>query len=472
MIVMKFGGTSTQDAAAISNVVRIVREHLTQKPVVVISAIAQATNFLEQAGKLAAEGKGPEARAKLGQLFDRHYAILDTLVRDKNRHTALRTTISGSLSELEELVKGISILRELTPRTLDSLFCYGELLSSRLVCAALQEAGTDAEWVDTKDFMVTDEDFNRAMPMMEVVTERLKAVALPILARGGVPVTQGFIGVTANGRRTTMGRESSDYSASIIGTALQASDIQIWTDVDGVLTADPRVVDHPKKIKLLSFEEAFELSYFGAKVLHPNTMLPAMEKNIPIHIYNSKNYPQSGTRVERKIDGQATMVKSVAYKGDMAFAVVTPHKRYSQYIFWEHVQNLLTKLGIVASMSVTSEYNYAFVFEEKQYSVALEHELSSIGNVSVTKREGIICIVGSNIRHSKGILNRLFQVLSPFGIDLVSFGATESSISLLMDKANIPDAVRKIHQEFFEGTTHPEIFEALTQLKPVPIPAA
>src|SRR5208283_364455 len=262
MIVMKFGGTSTQDAEAMRNVVRIVRAHLERRPILVISAIAQATNMLEQTGMLAGQGKAGEARDVLLKLFDRHYTIVDTLVSDRQRHAELRKIITYSFHELEELVKGLAIVRELTPRMLDTFYCYGEILSSRIITAALQEDGVAAEWLDTKDFLLTDENFNRASPVWHTIEERLSSIALPLIEQGIVPVTQGFIGVTASGQRTTMGRESSDFSAAIVGTVLHAEDIQIWTDVDGVLTADPCIVAAPKKIKTLSFEEAYELSYF------------------------------------------------------------------------------------------------------------------------------------------------------------------------------------------------------------------
>ena len=227
----------------------------------------------------------------------------------------------------------------------DVFYCYGELLSSHIVAAVLQEQGIKAEWVDTKDFMVTDENYNAAMPMMDLVEERLRAIVQPLAEQGRVPVTQGFIGITRSNHRTTMGRESSDYSAAIIGAALHVDDIQIWTDVDGILTADPRVVASPKKVKVLSFEEAFELSFFGAKVLHPNTMLPAVEKNIPIHIYNSLRPHLSGTLVASHAASKETVVKSVAFKRDVAMLNVAPRKRFSQYIFWEHIYSILTKYG-------------------------------------------------------------------------------------------------------------------------------
>lgn len=465
MIVMKFGGTSTQDAAAMVNVAHIVKAHLGDKPVVVISAIAQATNALEKTGKLASEGKPGEARDTLLKLFDRHYAIADELIKDKQHHTEVRKFLASSLAGLEELVHGVAILHELTPRTLDAFYCYGELMSSRIVAAVLQGHGMKSQWLDTKDFMITDENHNGAAPQMEIVERQLKELALPLLDNGVVPVTQGFIGMTPSGRRTTMGRESSDYSASIIGAALNAQDVQIWTDVDGILTADPRVVSSPKKIRTLSFEEAFELSYFGAKVLHPDTMLPAIEKNIPIHVFNSKRPHLSGTLVTSNshADNHA-VVKSVAYKRNVTIFTMTPRKRFSQFIFWEHIYSIFTKHRVAASLTVTSEYNVSIVLDGQKPAPGIIHDLEDIGFVRVFENKGILSIVGSNIQGTPHIIEKIFQSISDFGISMVSFGASKSSVSIIIDDEHILDAVRRIHRDFFEGSNNENVFEALEHI--------
>ena len=461
MIVMKFGGTSTQDAAAIKNVVSIVSAHRHSKPVVVISAIAQATNVLEKAGKLASEGKAEEAVESLRKLIDRHIGIVDERIKDRQRRDSLLRSLSSALTELEDLVRGVTILRELTPRSMDAFYSYGELLSSRLVAAALQEEGVEAQWIDTKEFMVTDDAFTSASPMMEIVGQRLPAVALPLLSQGIVPVTQGFIGVTSSGRRTTMGRESSDYSAAVIGAALNAEDIQIWTDVDGVLTADPRVVTSPKKVKILSFDEAYELSFFGAKVLHPNTMLPAIEKNIPIHVYNSRRAQSSGTLVTTNSSSHRAVVKSVAYKRDVAIISIKPFKRLSQYVFWEHLYSILTKFGTNANLTASSEYSIVIALDAKTHVEAILHEMSALGSVNVLREKAILCLVGSNIKDSPGIMNRLFASLADANVAMISYGASASSVSLVIDDDEILDAVKNVHAAFFAERQEEEIFETL-----------
>lgn len=450
MIVMKFGGTSTQDASAMASVARIIQSKLSERPVVVISAIAQATNLLERAGVLASEGKADEAIGVLQDLFNRHDAIVSTLILDKQRQRDLNEILSNSFRELQDLVKGVTILRELTPRTLDAFYCYGELLSSRLVACALQEIGVDAVWIDTKDFMVTDENFTRAVPLMDIVEQRLPAIMLPLVQRGKVPVTQGFIGISLNGRRTTMGRESSDYSAAVIGAALNVNDIQIWTDVDGILTADPRIVPFPKKISELSFEEALELSYFGAKVLHPNTMMPAIEKNIPVYIYNSRNPQGSGTLITSKPQQGGAAVKSIAYKRDVVLLTISPKKRFGQYIFWEHIYSILTKYSVQANLTATSEYSVSIALDAKNNINGILQDLSDVGYVHVLEGKGIVCVVGFNIRNSPSLINRIFQALPKYGVTMLSFGASPSSLSFVIEDKDIPEAVRLIHQEFFE----------------------
>ncbi|HTK81399.1 MAG TPA: aspartate kinase, partial [Bacteroidota bacterium] len=354
---------------------------------------------------------------------------------------------------------------ELTPRTKDSFYSYGELLSSRIVAAVLNEEGIEAQWIDTKEFMITDENFNSAMPRMEIVSERLPAIVDPLIKKRIVPVTQGFIGSTPSGRRTTMGRESSDYSAAVIGAVVNADDIEIWTDVDGVLSADPRVVGSPLKVKVLTFDEAYELSFFGAKVLHPNTMLPAIEKNIPIHVYNSRRPERSGTSVmpatSAAVASSRPVVKSVAYKKNIVVISVKPSKRFSQFIFWEHLTSILTKHGVEVSLSASSEYNIVFAFDRKYYTESIMHEMSNLGLVEVLTGKAILCLVGMNIQSDHELLKKLFASIEPAAASMVSFGATSSSVSLVVDEEHVLDAVKRLHSAFFPANTRNEIFESL-----------
>jgi len=462
MIVMKFGGTSNEDAAAMRNVTRLVKEHLQEQPVVVISAIARATNELEQIARTAALGDQAQASQLIASLFRRHDAIIADFLTSKEGAEQLKAVFTLYQLELTQLVRGIAILKELTPRTMDIICSYGERLSSHIIACGLEEAGVDAVWVDAKDFMITDDNYGRAQPLMDKVTERLASVMGPLLSLGKTPVTQGFIGVTQSGVYTTMGRESSDYSASIIGAAMSADRVQIWTDVDGILTADPRVVGATKKVRRMSFEEAFELSYFGAKVLHPNTMLPLLEKKIPVQILNSKRDDSTGTLVEVDSTTSRFTIKSIAHKKNLSVIAMSPHRRYGQYLFWEGIFSVLSKYGISSPLAATSEYSISFLVDDRFLADGLIHDLGEFGMVQVAGGKGSICVVGKGLRANSGVVTTIVDALGEVNVAMISFGASDSNITMVLDADQIVGALKRLHAKFFEGVKETEIFEPIS----------
>ncbi|HUI09798.1 MAG TPA: aspartate kinase [Bacteroidota bacterium] len=451
MIIMKFGGTSNRDAAAMSNVLRIIKHHLSERPVVVISAIASATNELEEAARTAAAGEEPGARAVIEGLCARHASISSSLVHDRARADSIATAFDAYRSELLRLVHGVSILRELTPRTIDAFCSYGERFSSRLVAAGLQEEGVDAVWVDAAEFMVTDGNFGRAIPVMEAVCSNLARVVIPLLEHSQVPVTQGFIGVTSSGAYTTMGRESSDYSASIIGAALDADRVQIWTDVDGLLTADPRKVGGARKVRRMSFEEAFELSYFGAKVLHPRTMLPLLEKNIPVEIRNSRREDGTGTLILRgdALPGEGPGVKSISFSEDVTVVCVSPLRRTSQYHFWEGVFGVLSGSGIDVRSVATSEYRIAFTVTGACDLDGVTLRLREFGDLLVIPDQASLCIVGKGLRECPELAGRVFRALAGVKATLIAYGASGYSLTVVVDRSHLDRSLGSLHEEFF-----------------------
>jgi len=463
MIVMKFGGTSNEDAAAMSNVVRIVKAHIREHPIVVISAIARATNELEQTARLAEQGSEEEAARLVTHLFERHNAIIDNLVKSRAVAEELEGVFYNHLAGIKALVKGIAILHELTPRTKDAICSYGERLSSRIIAASLLEQGVDAVWVDAKEFMITDDNFGRAQPLTDLVTERLEHHVRPLLNDGRTPVTQGFIGVTQSGAYTTMGRESSDYSASIIGAAMSADRVQIWTDVDGILTADPRVVPSTRKLNRMTFEEAFELSYFGAKVLHPSTMLPVLDKKIPVEILNSKREQGAGTRIDvpKSDDTHLPPIKSIAHKRNLVIVTITPTKRLGQYLFWESIFSVLTEAGVVVGSSATSEYSIAFTVDKTADIAAVRHRLEQFGSVAISEGKASLCLVGAGVRGAAGIAGRIFGVLADLKVYMISYGASAMNLTLILDEEKIGDALNRLHREFFESLGTHELFETI-----------
>jgi aspartate kinase len=470
MIVMKFGGTSNEDAAAMRNVVRIIKAHLGEQPVAVISAIARATNELEQTALLAAQGSEAEATALVTRLFERHNGIADNLLKSRSIAHELESVFYNHLAEIKSLVKGIAILRELTPRAKDAICSYGERLSSRIIAAALIEQGVDAVWVDAKEFMITDDNFGRAQPLTDTVTERLDLCVRPLLAHGKTPVTQGFIGFTptrsgfgTTGAYTTMGRESSDYSASVIGAAMNATRVQIWTDVDGILTADPRVVPSTRKLNRMTFEEAFELSFFGAKVLHPGTMLPVLDKKIPVEILNSKREQSTGTRVDvpRNGDHLLSPVKSIAHRKNLVIVSMTPHKRLGQYLFWESIFSVLTEAGIVVGTGATSEYSLAFTVDRSADIDGILPRLEQFGRVTINEGKASLCLVGTGVRGAAGFTGRVFNALGDVSVHMISYGASAMNLTLILDEEKVVEALNRLHREFFESLGTHELFEAI-----------
>ncbi|MGA9118391.1 MAG: aspartate kinase [Bacteroidota bacterium] len=452
MIVMKFGGTSNRDAVAIKNVVGIITTHLPLRPVVVISAVAKATNELEQTARTAAVGKYKEALVILDGLIDRHRDIARALFSHDDQVRPLEELLHACRDDIARLVQGVAILRELTPRTLDAFCSFGERMSSALVAARLQANGIDAVWVDAKEFMITDDNFGCAYPLMDRVSERLATVIQPLVEAGKTPVTQGFIGVTESGMPTTMGRESSDFSASIIGAGMNAELVQIWTDVDGILSADPTVVRDIRQVSEMSFDEAFELAYFGAKVLHPNTMLPLFEKNIPVEVRNSSRSNGAGTRVDAAtVHDSAARVKSIAFQKGVTLVTVRPYKRLDQYLFWDGLFSVLSRHGIRSRNSTTSEFCIAFTVAEKVDLTVLKHELEEFGSVEVLAGKGSVTIVGEGVRGAAGLTSRVFGALVQIPVEMISFGASHLNLTLIVAEPRVEEAVRLLHRELFGG---------------------
>src|SRR6266576_5388049 len=312
-IVMKFGGTSVGDAKAIERVVGIVRERLPQKPVVVVSAMARVTDQLLQMARAAGSGDRKTALTLARELRERHYNTAGELLGTA-LFTQFHSDLGTEFEDLEELLRGISAVGELTPRTTDHVASFGEVLSSKLVTAALSAHGIEASLVDARDCIVTDETFTRAAPLFEDTNAKLGELVRPLLEQGRVPVIGGFIASTRGGITTTIGRGGSDFSAAIVGAGLGAEKIEICTDVDGMMTTDPNICADARRIKVISFDEAAELAYFGAKVLHPATVLPAIQKNIPVYILNSRNPGCEGTRIVARAPHCKNFFKAIAAK--------------------------------------------------------------------------------------------------------------------------------------------------------------
>ena len=322
MIVCKFGGTSVQDAEAMERVAAILSQRIDQKPVVVASAMGKTTNGLLQAARLAADGKRQEALDLLSGLRNLHISEAQKLGLAASGDEVLET-ITSHFKEMANIVRGLATLGELTPRSMDAMASYGERLSTLILCQCLMSRGIPAELMDARQCIITDDNFTRAAPLFDLTDAAIREHLLPVINAGKVPVFQGFIGATRSGITTTIGRGGSDYTAAIVGAALEAYDIQIWTDVDGIMTTDPRMVPEARRVRVISFDEAAELAYFGARVLHPATILPAVRKKIPVHVLNSYKPDLQGTLITDEAPPCENPVKSIAYKKGITIVNIT-----------------------------------------------------------------------------------------------------------------------------------------------------
>ncbi len=313
MIVMKFGGTSVEDAPSMERVAEIIRARLNLKPIVVVSAMGKTTRKLLQAAEASAAGDNRTTLGIVADLKTRHLSEARRVVKNTDGREVF-ALIDKHFDELKKLLEGLSILGEVPPRGLDKILSYGELLSSAILADALSERGIPARLLDARELITTDDRYGSASPVFEITNQKLRQTIPPVIDQGAVPVIQGFIGSSRDGATTTLGFEGSDYTATIIGAALDVEDIQIWKDVSGLMTADPAVLAGARTVKVCSFAEAGELTYFGAKVLHPKAIHPAARKDIPVHIYNSKQPNAIGTEITAGSVRCANPIKSIAYK--------------------------------------------------------------------------------------------------------------------------------------------------------------
>jgi aspartate kinase len=453
---MKFGGTSVGDAKAIVRAVSIVRTRLSQRPVVVVSAMARVTDQLLQMARAAGSGDRKTALTLARELRERHYNTAGELLG-----TALFTQFHGDLGtefeELEELLRGISAVGELTPRTTDHVASFGEVLSSKLVTAALSAHGLEASRVDSRECIVTDDNFTRAAPLFDETNSKLREFVQPLIEQGRVPVMGGFIGATLAGVTTTIGRGGSDFSASIVGAGLEADKIEIWTDVDGMMTTDPNLCPEARRIKVISFDEAAELAYFGAKVLHPATVLPAIRKNIPVYILNSRNPSCEGTRIAAHAPHCNNFFKAIAAKKRITIIDIAAPRMLLAHGFLKAIFDAFDRHSIAIDVVSTSEVSVSLTVDSNQSIPALAADLGRLADVKYEGRKAIVCLVGENLREVPGIASHVFRELTDVKIRMISQGASEINLTFVIDEEQVPSVVQRLHKTFF-ADPDPEVF--------------
>jgi len=444
MIVMKFGGTSVEDAAAIDRSANIVGQRLSRKPFVVVSALGGATNNLLEAGTLAARGETARAME-----------IADRL---EKRHAELLPSTAEHFIRLRELLKALSAIGEFSPRTQDLVASYGEALSSLIFVDRMKRLGFDAVHVDARQCMITDDRFGKAAPLMDLTTPKLEQAARAHLSAGRVVVMGGYIASTASGITTTLGRGGSDYSAAIAGASLNAEEIQIWTDVDGMMTTDPRIVPNVYKVREISFDEASELAYFGAKVLHPLTVLPAVEKNIPVYILNSKKPAGTGTRITREARPCRNLIKSIAVKRGITVVTVSSSRMLMAHGFLKALFEVFDRHQTSVDMVATSEVSVSLTLDNVSSLAAIVEDLRLLGDVETTSKAALICLVGNNLKYTPGVARRAFGSLTDINILMVSHGASNINFSFIVDEKDATATVQRLHADFF-NEIDPEVFE-------------
>jgi len=452
IVVMKFGGTSVEDATAILRTVGIVTGRLRKglNPVVVVSAMSKVTDALLACAAAAHAGRGDREPALdiSSRLRVRH---IETAARlsSGERLTALHRSIDEHFDSLDELLRGIAAVGELTVRTSDLIVSFGERLSSLIIAAAFAEQGTESAHVDARGIIRTDSHYGKAAPDETEIERALATKVLPLVQAGVIPVMGGFIGSSPSGETTTLGRGGSDYTAALVGGGLHAGAIEIWTDVNGIMTTDPRICPDALRVKTISFEEAAELAYFGAKVLHPATILPAVQKNIPVWVLNSRNPENEGTKITATPQSCASPFKSIAAKKKLTIIDIVASRMLLAHGFLKSVFDVFDKHKCAIDMVSTSEVSISVTVDSKEALPAICEELGRIADVKYESNKALICLVGEDIRGHSGIAAQVFGAISHVNIRMISQGASEINMSFMINEEDVDEAIRSLHNKFF-----------------------
>ncbi len=457
MIVMKFGGSSVESASAIERVAGIVGRAVARNPVVVVSAMGKTTQQLLNIGEEAADGKKERALASLRTLRQMHEREIGALL-PASAESEFRQILDGHFSELGDLLEQLSAEGEFTPESVDALSSYGERLSSRLIALVFSNAGMNAAHVDARCVVLTDARHKAATPLYPQTYARARDKILPLISQGKVPVLGGFIGATESGVTTTLGRGGSDFSAAIIGAGIGAEEIQIWTDVDGVMTCDPKLVPEARRVKTISFAEAAELAYFGAKVLHPSTLVPAIEKNIPVVVLNSRRPEIAGTRIVAEAVPCSNVIKAISCKRGIYIVNMRSTRMLMAHGFLNRIFEIFSRAETAVDMLASSEVSVSLTIDDPARLTEICQALRDFSEVSVEKDQAIVCIVGDNLRHTPGVAARAFGALPGINIRMISQGASLLNLGFVVAARDAEKTVKLLHQEFFR-CADPTVFD-------------
>lgn len=447
MIVVKFGGTSIGDADAIRRATDVVVSRAGRAPVVVVSATSGTTNELLALANQAARGQLIAALRSVEHIRERHLQLCDELLRSTPTAADTIAEVGAMCDSVAGLAEALNTLGHITPRSLDAVASFGEQMSSLIVTEAFKARGIPARYVDARDVVITTDRFTSAEPLPELIAERARDQIAPIVRSGAIPVLGGYIGATRLGVTTTLGRGGGDYSASLLGAALGVDAIEIWTDVDGMLTADPRVVSGAQLIPQIRFDEASELASFGAKVLHPSTIAPAVRVGIPVYIYNTRNPTRSGTRITFEAPRRA--VTAIAAKGDVTIVRVSAPRMLLAHGFLRSVFEVFERHHTSVDVVATSEISVSVTLDDAPHLDELVVDLRMLGDVTVERNRAIIAIVGSGIGDSGECMGRALGALRHLHIHMVSLSANGINLTIVVDGSTMHDGMAALHAEFF-----------------------
>jgi aspartate kinase len=462
MKVMKFGGTSVADQAAIERLIALVRAERQAEaqreggdargPVVVVSALSGVTDRLLGVAAMAGAGDVEGAYKSLLDLRERHSTVCD-VIADAGQREAVLAALHKEFDEVDRIVHALAVLREVSPRWLDSLAATGEILSSQIVAAALTSHQLLASWVDSRKAIVTDGEHTAAAPLLPETTAALMAHADPPLAAGRIPVLGGFVGATTAGVTTTLGRGGSDFSAAIVGACLGASEIQIWTDVDGMLTADPRIVADPQVVPHLSFAEASELAYFGAKVLHPATIQPAVARNIPVRILNSHRAHAKGTLITGERPPSERPLTAVASKQQVTVVDITSTRMLMAHGFLRRLFDVFERFKTSVDVVTTSEVSVSVTIDDPRRLPAIIEALSEFAEVQRDDHMAIVCVVGDGLQRDPALAAQVLASVGDVPLRMVSQAASRRNITFVIRESDLPAALGRLHERFFTAVT-------------------
>lgn len=445
MIVLKFGGTSVQGAEMINRVLDICLTRLDRAPVLVSSAMAKVTDTLLKITAIAAAGDGQGAARLCGEMIEQHLNVARSFLDGGNLKDA-SLGIEQMSAALLSLVKGLSLLRECSVRSRDAVLAFGELLSTSLIAARARQRGLRVDFVDSRLFMRTNDNFSAAVPDMKTIARLAKRKLKP--APGKIVICQGFIGSTAQGVTTTLGRGGSDFSATIIGAALGAEAVEIWTDVNGILTTDPRLVPHAATIPRMSYAGAAELAYFGAKVMHPSSIQPAVEKGIPVWVKNTKAPEEPGTELVPVSPTKGP--RAIAFKKNITLINVVSSRMLNAYGFLSRMFAVFEKYETPVDLIATSEVSVSMTVQGPSSMEDIIKDLEEFANVEVLKNQATLCLVGKELWEGKEFFVRFFSALNGIPVKMISLGASKINLSFALPEEYCDMAVKLLHQEFFE----------------------